>query len=644
MSLPSYLTDLNAPQKEAVLTIDGPLLIVAGAGAGKTKTLTHRIVHLIHQGIAPEHILAITFTNKAASEMRERTLAMLAKERIEGVPFISTFHALGVHILKENARLIGRTRYFTILDEGDAVALVKEAIVESNLDPKQYEPRRFKGIISREKGNFVTAAEYRARADGYLSELVAEVWDKYQSKLKAAGAFDFDDLLLESVLLLKNNESVRKYYQDRFRYVHIDEYQDTNVVQYELGKLLVGPAENICVVGDTDQNIYSWRGANIRNILHFEKDYPRAKIVLLEENYRSTKIILEAANEIIKKNNFRIDKKLFTQKDGGEKIGIYESYDEAAEAGFVAARASAMLERGVKEEDIAVLYRANFQSRVLEEGLLLAGIPYQVLGTKFYERKEVKDILAYIRAALNPDNLADIKRIINIPARGIGKVTLVKLFSGHKDKLPAPMQKKITDFYTLLNSIRVEIDRLVPSEIVKYVMNHSGIEAMLKDGTEQDLERLENIKEMVTLAQKYDFMPIPEGIEKLLEDAALASDQDSLRKDTHGIKLMTVHASKGLEFSHVFVVGLEQDLFPHQKRDGASGEDSEEERRLFYVALTRAKEKLFLSHAMTRTIYGSKQVNMPSEFLFDIPEALVEQESMNDGGSSDTPNRIIYFD
>ncbi len=642
MSNPLYLENLNPAQKEAVLAIDGPLLIIAGAGAGKTKTITHRIAHLIHQGVRPQNILAITFTNKAASEMRERTLAMLSKDGIDGVPFISTFHALGVHILKENARLIGRTRYFTILDEGDAVALVKESIIEANLDPKQYEPRRFKGIISREKGNFVTALEYRDRAEGYLSELVADVWERYQKKLAESGAFDFDDLLVETVKLLKNHDGVRRYYLERFTHIHVDEYQDTNHVQYELVKTLVGISQNLCVVGDTDQNIYSWRGANIKNILHFEKDYPNAKIVRLEENYRSTKIILEAANEIIKKNNFRFPKNLFTQKPDGEKISVYESFDEADEASFVARMSSELLEAGTAENDIAVLYRANFQSRVLEEGLLLSGVPYQVLGTKFYERKEVKDVLAYIRSALNPENLADIKRVINMPARGVGKVTLIKLFAGKKSELPAGMQKKIAEFYALLESIRAQSLALPPSEIIKYVIDKTGIEKMLKGGTEQDLERLENIKELVTLARKYDLLPIGEGIEKLLEDAALSSDQDSLKKEKGGIKLMTVHASKGLEFRYVFVVGLEQDLFPHQKRDAATAEDNEEERRLFYVALTRAKEKLYLSHAMTRMIFGSRQMNTPSEFLYDIPEHLVEAHMPKH--ERDEPGRIIYFD
>ncbi len=646
-----YLDSLNDKQKEAVLYTDGPLLIVAGAGAGKTKTITHRIIHLIHQGIAPESILAVTFTNKAAKEMRERVMTLLDKPVHGGpvfgmgrdIPFISTFHSLGVHIIKENAHLLGLTKHFTIADEHDALVIIKDAMKARDIDPKQYEPRKIKSIISKSKGDFVTVDSFSQGVSSTLQSIVANIWRDYERALKAEKALDFDDLLLETVLLLKKYPEIKLKYQERWKYVHIDEYQDTNEVQYELVKLLVSPKENICVVGDTDQNIYSWRGANIKNMLHFEKDYPEAKIILLEQNYRSTKNIIEAANSIITKNQYRVPKNLFTENAVGDHITIYEAYDESHEAEFVADSIEELL-REHKAEDIAVLYRANFQSRVLEEALLSKRIPYQVLGVKFFERKEIKDVLSYIRAAQNRDSLSDIKRIINVPARGIGKVTLAKLFANQFGELPAGMQQKISLFYKLLDDIREYSEKHLPSETIKYIIEQSGLEKELSHGTTDDQERLENIKELVTLATKYDLMPDDVGLEKLLEDASLASDQDSLihtenaRHATNGVKLMTVHASKGLEFKYVFIVGLEQDLFPHA-RGGATKEDVEEERRLFYVALTRAEHKLYISYAQVRTIFGMRQINNPSEFLSDIPDHLTEFEQSHPRNGE----RIVYI-
>ncbi len=623
-----YLDGLNDKQKEAALHTKGPLLIIAGAGAGKTKTLTHRIVTLVKEGISPEKILAITFTNKAASEMREKIRAALLKE-IPGdrnMPFVSTFHALGVFILREQHALISLPKYFTIADESDALSLIKEALEENGLDPKQYEPRKIKGIISRNKGDFVTATNFSERAQTSLERTVARVWTSYEKLLAREKALDFDDLLLKTVLLLSHNPNVREQYQERWHYVHIDEYQDTNEIQYELSKLLVGKGNHICVVGDSDQNIYSWRGAKIKNILNFETDYPDAKVVLLEENYRSTGTILEAANEVIKKNFVRKEKNLFTRKEKGETITIYEAYDEADEGAYVARTVYGLLESGIDPGAIAILYRANFQSRVLEEALLGTGVPYQVLGIKFFDRKEIKDTLAYVRASLNSESLSDIKRIINFPARGVGKVTLAKLFAGKQSELPATMQKKISLFYELLEKIKIYSETHSVSETIKFVILESGIEKTLKNGTSDEVERLENIEELVTLATAYDVLPQGDGIATLLTNAALASDQDTLLENKNGVRLMTVHASKGLEFKYVFITGLEQDLFPHQRRAGASTEDGEEERRLMYVALTRAEKKLYLSWASIRTIFGSRQINAPSEFLYDIPESLTEKE------------------
>ena len=639
-----YLESLNDKQKEAVLYEKGPLLIVAGAGAGKTKTITHRIIHLIHQGVKPSAILAVTFTNKAAKEMRERVLALLG-ERVHGAqsesPFVSTFHALGVHIIKENAHLIGLTKHFAIADEHDALVIIKDAMKARDIDPKQYEPRKIKSIISKSKGDFVTVDTFNQNANSSLASVVGLIWRDYERALKNEKALDFDDLLLETVLILKKYPEVKQMYRERWQYIHIDEYQDTNEVQYELVKLLVGKDENICVVGDTDQNIYSWRGANIKNMLHFEKDYPDAKIILLEQNYRSTKNIIEAANSVIGKNQYRMPKTLFTENKVGETISVYEAYDESYEAKFVASKINELL-RDNNPEDIAILYRANFQSRILEEALLAEQIPYQVLGVKFFERKEIKDLLSYIRAAYNRESLSDIKRIINTPTRGIGKVTLVKLFANQFADLPATMQIKINKFYELLGDMKDYADIHKPSEAIKFVIEKSGLEEELSHGTSDEQERLENMRELVTLATKYDGMPEGVGMEKLLEDASLASDQDSLihKKDDkkQGVRLMTVHASKGLEFKYVFITGLEQDLFPHTN-GSKTKEDSEEERRLFYVALTRAEHKLYLSYATLRTIYGMKQVNSPSEFIYDIPSHLTEREK----SSGSSGEKIIYI-
>jgi DNA helicase-2/ATP-dependent DNA helicase PcrA len=653
-----HLKGLNNAQREAAIHIKGPLLIVAGAGAGKTKTITHRIINLIKEGVAPEKILAVTFTNKAAKEMKERIVLEIEKSAKgqNSIPFVSTFHSLGVYIIKENAKILGLTKYFTILDEGDTTTLIKDTLKEIGLDPKQYDPRKIKNIISREKGNFKHYEKYQEESNNssagganYLSKIVAQVWKIYESKKTKENSLDFDDLLLKSTNLLKENKEIRTKYQEKWEYIHIDEYQDTNEVQYLMSRLLSEKNRNICVVGDADQNIYSWRGANLKNILSFEKDYPNAKIILLEENYRSTKNILEAANEVIKKNKYRPDKNLFTKNKTGEKISIYEALDEGDEAEFVATKVLEILDNGFKNNilmpSVAILYRANFQSRILEEAMLKYSIPYQVLGIKFFERKEIKDTLAYLRAALNPESLSDIKRIINFPVRGIGKATLAKIFSGEKESLPIKTKIKIDNFYKILEDISEKIKKEKPSDVIKFTVKKSGIENELSGGTEEEIERLENIKELATLALKYDNLENGTGIEKLLEDASLASDQDSImiaesaknpynikrngKKDENKstVKLMTVHAAKGLEFEYVFVTGLENGLFPHQKNgEIKNAEDSEEERRLFYVALTRAKEKLFLSFANFRTIFGSRQINSPSEFIADIPADILEKE------------------
>lgn len=631
-------SNLNPAQREAVQTIDGPLLILAGAGAGKTKTITERVVEIVKNGTAPSSILAITFTNKSANEMRERIFGRLAEEAslnrpvsLTERPFVSTFHALGVHIIKENSQLLGLPRFFGIFDKGDSKSAIKKAVNETGLDPKQYDPGKIQSSISNEKGKGVTLSQFEPQAEGdFWNSLVLQVWKKYEATLKAEKALDFDDLLLKTLELLEKAE-VRARYQNTWEYIHIDEYQDTNGVQYRIARHLADKHKNICVVGDIDQNIYSWRGAQLRNILDFEKDYPGARVIILEENYRSTKTILSVANSIISKNVFRKEKNLFTKNEDGEPLSLFEGFDEVSEAEFVATQCEKLIVSGVLPQEIAVLYRANFQSRALEEAFLAFGVGYQLIGTKFFERKEIKDVLSYIKAGLEPENLADLKRIINVPSRGIGKVTLLKIFEGKGDLLPPALRAKYHFFKSLLVRISESACTELPSETVKFVLRESGLEEELKANGEDGLERLENIRELVTLATRYDSFPIGEGIEKFLTDAALQSDQDELEKPVAGVKLMTIHASKGLEFDYVFITGLEDGLFPHQRLNekNINTEEGEEERRLFYVALTRARKKIFLTHAQMRTIFGMKQVNTPSEFIFDIPQdMMVKEEGM----------------
>lgn len=630
-----HLESLNMRQKEAVLATEGPLLIIAGAGAGKTKTLTHRILHLIKQGVTPSNILAITFTNKAAKEMRERVDKLLVEDKdlnlpvsMSERPFMSTFHSLGVHILKENAQLLGIPRHFTIYDKSDSKRAIKEAVTSSDLDPKQFDPGKIMGIISREKGNFVTQKEYEAKSSDFYPRIVAKVWGKYESILEKEKSLDFDDLLLKTARLLSQNAQVREYYQNKWKYIHIDEYQDTNKVQYTISEKLAEKRRNICVVGDVDQTIYSWRGADIENILNFEKDYPDAKVILLEQNYRSTQTILSAANQIIEKNIFRKEKKLFTKNGEGEKIGLLITYDENSEANAIAEKAKEFISKGAAPREIAVLYRANFQSRVLEEAFLHKSIPYQILGVRFFDRKEIKDVLSFIRASLNPDSAGDVTRVINVPARGIGKVTLLKVLAKQEASLSSTMREKVNNFRMLLDHIREVALKDKPSELVKYIIKETGMETMYRSGKEEDVEKLENIRELVTLATKYDYLPNEEAVEALLSDAALATDQDELIKDHNRVKLMTVHASKGLEFDYVFIPGLEEELFPHKRMNEEELTDSasEEERRLFYVALTRARKKVYLSYAQLRTIYGAQKVNVMSEFITDIDEAHIDKE------------------
>jgi DNA helicase II / ATP-dependent DNA helicase PcrA len=644
-----YLKGLNEAQKTAVLATEGPVLVLAGAGAGKTSTIAHRIVHIVKSGTPPHAILAITFTNKAAREMRERVLGLMSSHGIRGggIPTVSTFHALCAILLREYAEQVGLPKHFTIFDRTDSTRVLKRILKETVGDDKRFEPRAVLSAISRAKGDAKTQAMYRDNAgSAWFPGVVARVWEGYDREVRASGAVDFDDLLLLSWKLLHTNTAIRTFLQEKYRYIHVDEYQDTNKVQYEIVRLLSGEHRNIFCVGDLDQNVYSFRGASIENILEFERSFPNATILKLEQNYRSTNTIVQASNAIIQMNKKRKKKTLFTENPEGEKISLLVGYDERDEALRIVEGVAKSIEQGIKPSNIAVLYRANFQSRALEDAFLAVGIPYRVLGTRFFDRKEVKDVLAYMRCALNRDNWSDIERVINIPARGIGKVTLSKLAQGKLEELNGKTRAKVDEFFVILDSMRTYSETHSASETIVRTLECSGIRESYQTKSEEDQERLANIQELVSLAvTRYDAYPAPDGLMRLFEDSALATDQDELDQRTQkgagdAVTLMTIHASKGLEFSHVFITGLEQGLFPHVRFGEKEAKDDEEERRLFYVALTRAKEKVHLSYALMRTIFGQRNATVPSEFVLDIDEKFIETDASGD----QCTGKVIYLD
>ena len=640
---------LNDKQLEAVKNISGPLLILAGAGAGKTKTITERVIEIVKNGTDPKNILCVTFTNKAAREMRERIISRLEEEGLYDEyttpPIIKTFHSLGLWILKRESGEAGLKKDFVILDSADSRSVVKNILEEMSYDIKVYEPTKIRNAISREKGDFVSIKDYKEKTSSFTMEVVARVWKRYEEELGAQGAVDIDDLIVRVVNLLRESREVRARYQKLFKYIHIDEYQDTNNSQYEFVKLLVDDSlNNICVVGDTDQNIYSWRGANLKNIMTFEKDFSvndsgkkfEVKSVLLEENYRSSGNILSVANSAIKKNTIRKDKNLFTNRGQGEEIEIMPAWDGDSEAECVALKCKELIGSGVEAGDIAVLYRTNFQSRAIEEKMLNHNVEYTVLGTRFFERKEIKDMMSYLRSALNRESLIDLKRVFETPKKGIGKSTVAKVFA--REVLPSAAQKKVAEVMNFLDKIKEQSEVLPLHELFTLILIESGIEKELRDDGEDGMERLANISELITLSEKY------ETLEDFLELASLSSDQDDDKKEVTGVRLMTIHASKGLEFDYVFIVGLEEDLFPAKNFSGKrrSKEEEEEERRLFYVAVTRAKKKLYLSFAEMRQIFGQTNIAPPSQFLLDVPDDISIYHDMyfkkHDGGG-----KIVYI-
>ena len=620
------LQKLNLQQKNAVLATDGSILIVAGAGSGKTMVLTSKIAYLIlNRDIAPENILAVTFTNKAAKEMKERVFKLLAQYSNASVPAnesalnIGTFHSIGARILRQHIDLLGYSRNFAIFDEDNQEELIKTIMKEFEIDAKKFPPSLFLAHISKLKSKLTGIKDYDSQSDAGFFKILADVLPAYQKALKDNNAVDFDDMIALCVEIFRNHPEILARYQQKFRYILIDEYQDTNYAQYQLINMLAKSHGNLCVVGDSDQSIYRWRQADIKNILNFEKDYPQSQVFLLEENYRSTQSILDAANQVIKKNKMRKEKNLFTKNEKGGKIKLIMARDEVAEAEFVAKKIMEIKKKtGCSLADFAALYRTNAQSRSLEEALIKNKIPYKMIGGfKFYERKEIKDLLSYLKFIFNPKDKISLKRIISYPPRGIGKVSLEK-FIKSESKTP-----QIESFMEMISALRSEQKNLPLSQFIKLLAKKSGIENHLKNSeNKEEIGRWENIMEFISAASRYDQQDPETALETFLEDTALISSGDEESRDGM-VNLMTIHSAKGLEFEVVFLIGMEDNLFPHS-RSKNSIDELEEERRLCYVAITRAKKEIYLLYAQKRKIYGQTQVNPPSRFIFDLPEHLVE--------------------
>ncbi|HEL1105384.1 TPA: DNA helicase PcrA [Streptococcus equi subsp. zooepidemicus] len=645
------LDGMNDKQAEAVQTTEGPLLIMAGAGSGKTRVLTHRIAYLIDEKfVNPWNILAITFTNKAAREMRERALALSPATKDT---LIATFHSMCVRILRREADHIGYNRNFTIVDPGEQRTLMKRIVKALNLDPKKWSERSILATISNAKNDLLDERAYELGASDLYSQTVARCYKAYQEELRRSEAMDFDDLIMMTLRLFDQNPDVLAYYQQRYQYIHVDEYQDTNHAQYQLVTLLASRFKNICVVGDADQSIYGWRGADMQNILDFEKDYPDARVVLLEENYRSTKKILQAANEVIQHNRHRRPKKLWTQNADGEQIVYYRANDERDEAVFVASTISNMcLELGKSFKDFAVLYRTNAQSRTIEEALLKSNIPYTMVGgTKFYSRKEIRDVIAYLTVVANPSDNISFERIVNEPKRGVGPGTLDKLRQfayGQEQSLleaassleQSPLKGKAAQamlaLASLLSDLRADLDQLSITALAEALLEKSGYLDMLRvQNTLESQARIENIEEFLSVTKSFDEVSAQQqeheaGIDRLgrfLNDLALIADSDDGNAETAEVTLMTLHAAKGLEFPVVFLIGMEEGVFP-LARAAEDQDELEEERRLAYVGITRAEECLFLTNANTRTLFGKSSYNRPTRFLKEMSENLLSFQGL----------------
>lgn len=625
------LTNLNNKQLEAIKSVEGPLLVLAGAGSGKTRVLTTRIVYLISElGINPYNILAITFTNKAAKEMKDRVINMLGSmsKNIQ----ISTFHSFGVTILRENCDKLGYKENFTILDSDDVLTVIKKILKDLNLDPKEYNPKAIRNRISGAKNGILSPSEYERFANTDFEEKVTLVYERYEKKLKSNNSVDFDDLLLLPINLFRMYPDVLKKYQERFQYILIDEYQDTNEAQYLLVKMLSAKYKNICVVGDESQSIYSFRGSNYRNILNFERDYKNCKTVLLEQNYRSTSNILNAANDVIKNNKERKDKNLWTENGNGEKIIYHRSSDEKDEAYYVMSEIKKLIDSGVSRDKIAVLYRTNAQSRTMEEALLRENIPYKVIGSfYFYNRKEIKDLISYLKLIYNPSDDISLTRVINTPKRGIGDKTIADLTEKANlyniSLFEAIDSGKPLEFKKIIEELIKEKDNLSLTELVDLVLNKSGMkDELVKEKTIESEIRLENLEEFKSITRNFEENVGIVSLEEFLLEISLVADMNEHKNDVDVVTLMTVHSAKGLEFDYVFITGLEEGIFPHNN-SLMSESEIEEERRLCYVAITRAKTKLWLVNAMRRTLYGIDNANPPSRFINEISDKYLIKEA-----------------
>lgn len=634
---------LNDKQREAVTHFKGPLLVIAGAGSGKTKALTNRIAWLIREkGVNPREILAVTFTNKAAGEMKDRVLNLVASGGETDSPTIGTFHSVCVRILRKQIHNLDYENSFVIYDTADQQILMKRIMEDMSFDPKKLNPKAVLAHISNAKNQLLGPKEYCGYAHDYFAEKVAEIYPVYQKRLKENNALDFDDIIMKTVELFKKFPNILDYYQEKFKFISVDEYQDTNRAQYVLVNTLAEKYRNICVIGDADQSIYGWRGATIGNILDFEKDYPDVKTVSMEQNYRSTQVILEGANTVISKNRQRLEKNLWTSRDGGEKIMHWLADNERHEGELIAREIEKNLiaREYPNYNDYVVLYRTNAQSRVFEEVFLRYGIPYKIVGgVKFYERKEIKDVLAYLRLVQNRNDSVSLMRIINTPTRKIGAKTFeavrnfalknnISLFNGMllADEIPelnAGKAEAVEKFVKLIKDLQNLNTEFTASGMIKHVVELSGYKKYVNDGSVEGEARMENISELVSVAQKYDKLEPGISLNIFLEEISLISDIDMVDGDDNAVTLMTVHSAKGLEFSNVFIAGLEEGIFPHS-RSLLDREELEEERRLMYVAMTRAMDKLYMLHARNRTLYGESRSNAPSQFLADINKDLIE--------------------
>lgn len=638
------LEQLNDMQKKAVTCTEGPLLVLAGAGSGKTKVLTTRIAYLINEkNVDPSSILAITFTNKAANEMKDRVIKLIGN--IGYSMKISTFHSFGLSILKEHCDLLGYSKNFTIIDSDDSMTLIKKIVKDLNLDSKIFNPKMIRNKISGAKNELMDPAEYVRFANTDMEEKIVSVYERYQKRLKLNNSFDFDDLLMLPIKLLKENPDVLKQYQEKFKYVMVDEYQDTNQAQYILTKMMSAKYKNICVVGDNDQSIYMFRGANYRNILNFEKDYKNTSVILLEENYRSTKNILDVANSIIKNNKSRKDKTLWTNNDDGLKIKYHRSSNEKDESFYVVGEIKKLLNNGVPLSEIAVLYRANAQSRNIEEVLLRDNIPYKVVGAfYFYNRKEIKDLIAYLKLIYNHNDDNSLTRIINVPKRGIGLKAIenlnTKAMLEEKSLYDSLSTQKELDFKRLIDDLSKKSETMSLTELVDCILNDSKMKEELElEKTIESEVRLENLEEFKSITKSFEESKGIVSLGEFLEEISLVSDVEEYKNNTNVVTLMTIHSAKGLEFDNVFLIGMEEGLFPHANCLN-DAEELEEERRLCYVAVTRARKRLWLVNARSRMLYGKESYNMQSRFIDEIDKENLDIDSDTEEKTFDRSSMI----